>query len=159
MTKKYSNPNFVYYCNDCAKEKGYQLTDNKKPNTCQYCKVTCFANYTDVRLLTIKLPKETGEPFTGDYFNTTAVKDQELKLFKGKANDQTGKILEYFKKVNKEMTPSEVWTNLFDVDNTPITSIRRSMSNLSKGITSPLIKTTKQKTGLYGRPEYIWKLR
>jgi len=54
-------------------------------------------------------------------------------------------------------TPSQVMNWLRDdLGNPPLTSIRRAMSNLStRGL---LVKTNKQHPGLYGRPEYYWKL-
>jgi plasmid rolling circle replication initiator protein Rep len=89
-----------------------------------------------------------------NYYNTTNEKGDNLKENTIKAISQDNVILKYFKD-NKgvKLSPSMVLnrTNL----KCPITSIRRSMSNLtSEGY---LIKTDEKVTGIYGRPEYLWK--
>ena len=90
------------------------------------------------------------------YFNTTCQTGEELKKYTSNAKAQSGIILELFKKHKRQMTPSEVWVNAFDVDSVPLTSIRRAINVLtSEGLLSKTIKT---KTGLYGRPEYYWEL-
>lgn len=90
------------------------------------------------------------------YYNTTSefakILDNSIK----KTKKQEEIILNAFKQIC-EMTPSEVWTNYFDVDNVPITSVRRSITDLTSE--GKLIKTEVKKLGIYGKPEHIWKLK
>jgi predicted ArsR family transcriptional regulator len=90
------------------------------------------------------------------YFNTTCQTGEELKKFTTKSKNQAENILEFFKKQKRAMTPYEVWVNAFDVDSVPITSVRRAMSVLTSN--GSLTKTETMKEGMYGRPEYYWKL-
>lgn len=88
------------------------------------------------------------------FYNTINEKDQ-LDLFNTQASKQESIILNWFRE-NKEklVTPFEVWELLFD-DNTPITSIRRAMTNLTKkGLIN---KTTVQKVEKFGKRNYCWK--
>lgn len=92
-----------------------------------------------------------------NYFNTTHQEGDKLKLYGLKAHKQNAKILLFFLRNKKEFTPSQVWINCFNPDETPLTSIRRSMNVLTnKGA---LEKTDKKVEGIYGRPEYKWRLR
>jgi len=56
---------------------------------------------------------------------------------------------------DKSWTPSEVWQNCFD-ESTPITSVRRSITNLEKR--GELEQTKEQREGFYGKPNYTWRL-
>lgn len=92
-----------------------------------------------------------------DYFNTTNVEGEQLKLYGLKARKQHAKILLFFmRNRGKQFSPTEVWVNLFAPDETPLTSIRRSITVLTKK--GALKKTDKQKEGMYGRPEYKWEV-
>lgn len=92
------------------------------------------------------------------FFNTTRLEGEDLKKAVDKAVSQEEKILNYFKLLKtRELTASEVWRSVFDVDSTPLTSIRRAMTVLmSKGL---LKKTDKQIEGMYGALEHKWKLK
>lgn len=89
------------------------------------------------------------------YYNTTNEKGEKLKEYQAKALTQKEMITRHFlKNKGKEFSPSEVWQKLFDIF-TPITSIRRAISDLTdEGI---LVKTQNQKKGLFGRKEHTWK--
>ncbi len=94
---------------------------------------------------------------TDSYYNTTYVQGEGLKKNIRQANSQTEKILEFFKKnPDREFTPFDIEYNQVLDDNTPITSIRRSITNLEKD--GKLEKTPIQREGAYGRPNYCWKL-
>ena len=84
------------------------------------------------------------------YYNTTKENGNQLLMFVEKAKSQDERILLLMRK-NKEQTPSELIKHF---ENTPITSIRRSLTNLTKQ--GKLTKTDNKKIGLYGRFEYVW---
>lgn len=89
-----------------------------------------------------------------NYFNTTGIKGEQLEMFEAKADSQDVIILEIFRRFNI-LTASECF-KLFPDRTTPITSIRRSITNLyNKG---KLIKTENTKSGIYGRPEYVYEI-
>jgi hypothetical protein len=56
---------------------------------------------------------------------------------------------------HKKLTASEAW-KLFGEDRSPITSIRRAMSNLKRD--KHLFKKDKTKIGIYGDPEHYYEL-
>lgn len=87
------------------------------------------------------------------HHNTTQETGKLLDEYKAKADSQDKKILEFFKghKLGN-YSPSEVHNILGLV--CPLTSTRRSLSNLSnKGF---LVKTFKKVTGIYNRKECTW---
>ena len=88
------------------------------------------------------------------YYNTTSQKGEQLKVAWKKDKSQDNKVMEYFNTHGKA-TPSEVWLHFNKHENNvPITSIRRSITNLTSY--NMLSKTEKKKEGIYGRPEYVW---
>jgi len=94
-----------------------------------------------------------------NYFNTTQLKSTELKEAKMKATKQDEKILQQFKE-NPETSyfASTLWMNLFDVDNTPLTSIRRSINTLyNKGKIERLEE--KADCPMYGKKVFQYKLK
>ena len=96
----------------------------------------------------------------GPYFNTTNLEGEDLRDAKQKATNQNDLVIELFREKQDPMTPSEVWKILIGRNSiksvTPLTSIRRSITSLT---TAGLLElTTNQKTGMFGRPEGIWKL-
>ena len=88
------------------------------------------------------------------YYNTTRQKGEQLKVSWKKTKSQDDKVMEYFHAHGKG-TPSEVWIYFRD-SNVPITSIRRSITNLTNS--NLLSKTNNKKEGVYGRPEYVWEI-
>ena len=85
------------------------------------------------------------------YYNTTSETGDNLKESHKKAESQQQKVLNYFIN-NGESSPSKVASKL----NLLITSVRRCITDLTKE--GHLEKTTRKRKGIYGRPEYIWKL-
>jgi len=96
------------------------------------------------------------------FHNTTGFKGNILKQAEKHCKTQEVEIYNYFKAVTKKkpgtiLTPSMIWKILFQHTGTPITSIRRGITNLTeKGL---LEKTERQKPGIYGKPEHYWKLK
>lgn len=92
------------------------------------------------------------------YYNTTNSQGAVLNSFKSKAKAQEQVIADYFSKHPKNLyAPSDILRLAVAIlePSTPITSVRRAMTNLTtEGI---LIKTNTQKQGPQGRPEYLWK--
>lgn len=94
------------------------------------------------------------------FFNTTSESDQTLQVFDTLADNQDAITLRFYKIKKVGMTPCEVHASLINMkllpDNTPITSIRRSITSLTnKGL---LIKMEAKITGIYGRPAHCWKI-
>lgn len=87
------------------------------------------------------------------YFNTTNETGGLLKEYRRKASSQDVLVLEMF--MNGEpYSPSQVQSAV--LPNAPITSVRRSITNLTT--IGKLIKTGRKVMGLYNRHEYCWKL-
>jgi len=96
---------------------------------------------------------------TNSYHDTTRATYEELKENEIKARTQDQFALLVMKEI-KKMSPSRVWGIMvaegYVNSRTPITSIRRSMSNLKN---EGLIRKTDEKViGPYGRPEFIYEL-
>ena len=98
------------------------------------------------------------------YYNTTKESGNELKFITNKSKKQDDKIKSFFKQnPNKEAIASEVWINLFDATETPLTSIRRSINTLmNAGIIKQVLNEDKEplkrKCQLFGRKVFIYKL-
>jgi len=107
------------------------------------------------------------------FYNTTDEKGNLLEKYKGIAKTQDAKVLALFQ-LYGELSSSECW-KLLDKEDTytsaPLTSYRRSINTLSTQIETKnkdgkiiviqkayLIKTDKKIKGIYGRPEYKWRL-
>lgn len=99
------------------------------------------------------------------FHNTSALEARRLQEAELKANTQEWLIYEwikycYFEGQWTEFTPSFLHSELISNEQisakTPLTSIRRSMSNLTKrGL---LEKTGAQIEGPLGKPEKLWRL-
>lgn len=89
-----------------------------------------------------------------NYYNTTNQSGSTLKDYSEKAMTQDDVIMSLFKSKATLLSPSMILS--MSGMNCPITSIRRSVTNLTKA--GKLEKTDNQVLGLYGRPEYLWKL-
>ena len=86
------------------------------------------------------------------YYNTTNETGDNLKESHRKAESQEQKVLNYFRN-NGEASPSTVASTL----NILLTSVRRCITNLTSY--GYLEKTTEKADGIYGRPEYIWRVQ
>ena len=89
------------------------------------------------------------------YYNTTNEEGKQVKLFNEKNETQDEVVIGIFQIQKRMLSPSDVW-KLYPLVDVPLTSIRRTISDLTKeGL---LIKTPHKKDGIYGRPEYFWQL-
>ena len=99
------------------------------------------------------------------YFNTTRLENKELQQSTSKALTQDECVLAYFHSYdNLGATPERVLRHFKILEtlsdskwhNTPVTSIRRSFSNLKqRGL---IYKTDLMIMGDYGKEIHVWKL-
>ncbi len=89
------------------------------------------------------------------YHNTNNETGAVLERSTAKAERQEDVILNLFKR-GGEYTPDEVWRQLYLGTHTPLTSVRRAITNLT-GL-GLLEKTDRQRPGLYGKNVYIWRV-
>lgn len=91
------------------------------------------------------------------FYNTTNEHGKKLEEYKNKALSQDEIVLKFFKQnPKKSFTVESVWKKNFNTEDTPITSIRRTMTNLTSS--GDLKKLTTKMIGQYGRPVYKWKI-
>jgi hypothetical protein len=95
------------------------------------------------------------------YHNTTDSHGVERRHYSRKAWNQDKLILSYFTgRFENGSTASEVYEGLLQLNwispKTPLTSIRRALTNLMNN--DLLTKTSEQKKGPCGRPEYVYEL-
>lgn len=89
------------------------------------------------------------------YYNTNNESGKELEQSIQQAEKQKAAILKIFQRWGK-LTGSEAW-KLFDPQGkSPLTSTRRSMTDLYNE--GKLVKTKERKKGIYGSPEHYYKL-
>jgi Fe2+ or Zn2+ uptake regulation protein len=88
------------------------------------------------------------------YYNTNNEVGEELETSKERALRQQNRILSYFQTFPKEnFSPQDVWKALYG-DKTPITSVRRAITNLTAA--GKLIKTDFWKISDYGKRCHTW---
>ena len=88
------------------------------------------------------------------YHNTCGIED--TREFERKALTQDEAIMRRFSKGGFESCFAPSYINKYWLPNAPITSVRRSLTGLTKA--GLLIKTSYLVDGPYGRPEGTWKL-
>lgn len=90
------------------------------------------------------------------YFNTNKVRGEKLKEVKIRVGSQNEKILSFFRRhPDMSFTPFEVQRYLL-MGNTPITSIRRAITALTK--LGYLRRTDTVKEEYYGQNNHTWIL-
>jgi hypothetical protein len=97
-----------------------------------------------------------------EYFNTTNLTGTVLKERQFRAGSQNSVILKFFSDRPGELrTPFEIWECLILCNKihrkTPDTSIRRSMTTLTK--MGYLVKTDVKRAGEYGDETHCWRLK
>lgn len=94
---------------------------------------------------------------TERFYNTTDEDDNTNKVLTSIARKQDDIILDYFRNhPDDSFTPEAIHYVRFD-EKTPITSVRRSITNLTAA--GRLEKTDEKQLGVYGRMNYKWKYR
>jgi len=90
-----------------------------------------------------------------NYFNTNNESGHQLKESNLNAMKQEEAILKIFQRC-KKLTASECW-KIYDFNRkTPLTSVRRAITNLCDY--GQLEKTEQMKEGLYGKNEHVYKV-
>lgn len=91
------------------------------------------------------------------YHNTTNEVGSNLVSYDFTAQKQSDAVLDLFK-IWKRLSPSHCHLKYISGGkvNTPLTSIRRSITDLTKE--GKLEMTSEKMKGSYGRNEYIWKI-
>ena len=95
---------------------------------------------------------------TPHYYNTLNINGQNLLNAIENAKKQEDRIMVIMQAKRRPMSPSqilEVYKSWF-TGNTPLTSIRRALSNLTKA--DKLEMTPDRIMGIYGQPEHKWQL-
>lgn len=89
------------------------------------------------------------------YYNTNNEVGDELDTSKEKALRQQNRILSYFQTFpDQSFSPEEVYNALYS-DNTPLTSVRRAITNLTDA--GKLIKTDIFKVSSFGKKAHSWR--
>lgn len=93
------------------------------------------------------------------YWNTNKLAGESLSQAIEKAKTQETKILLFFKShPHKSFAPHEIGLCLeFFLKRTPITSIRRAITNLERS--GQLMKTDRMINGQYGKPVHTWRFK
>ena len=94
-----------------------------------------------------------------NYHNTNNETGEEIKLSHKKAHSQKVDVLALYKLMpDVRLSASEVYSLLGYVsNNTPITSIRRCITNLMNE--GHLVKLSDKRKGMYGKPESFYQLK
>lgn len=94
------------------------------------------------------------------YFNTNNLFGEELKAAEKITQSQDEMVLECYKKLSIPAGPSMIYKYLINTGKigkkTPITSLRRSITSLTKD--GLLKKTEKRVMGDWGQKEHMWIL-
>lgn len=95
------------------------------------------------------------------FHNTLGLSGGELNTAEKKAHNQESLILDFFKRRAQynSYTPAEIW-QVFNGQgyNWPLTSVRRSISNLTDK-KKVLIKLNEKRRGIFGLTNHTWKLK
>jgi hypothetical protein len=90
------------------------------------------------------------------FYNTTNEQGEQLKAYTEKAESQQQKILKFFKEQPAVEYGSSQLVRLIFNNQTPITSVRRSVTNLINE--GKLTYSGRTRTGMYNRSERLVKL-
>ena len=91
------------------------------------------------------------------YYNTTGLSGEELQKAKSKAVTQDDRVFLIMQIKARPMSASIIWgAYRANFGNCPLTSIRRSLSNLKQY--GSIRWTGEYKKGIYGKPERLWEV-
>lgn len=91
------------------------------------------------------------------FYNTIGLAGEDLKKAVADATDQDKAVLLIYENTNKPFSPSEILRLIEKTGKKPpITSIRRSITNLTKQ--GKLVKMDEMREGIYGKPEHKWRI-
>jgi hypothetical protein len=89
------------------------------------------------------------------FHNTTHETGETRATYRQSAMKQEEAVLALFRARRLPMSPSQVWRH-YGADLTPLTSIRRAISNLTRD--GLLEKMEVKVEGIYSHPEHLWRL-
>ena len=93
-----------------------------------------------------------------NWHNTIDAQDDELKQHEAKAETQSDRILRMFRgHPERDFTPCEIHNSLGTIDQPLLTSVRRSISNLTRD--GHLERTKTRRLGAHGAMNYTWQLK
>ena len=93
-----------------------------------------------------------------DFHNTINAQDEELKQHEAKSETQGERILRIFSgHPERSFTPCEIHNSLGTIDQPLLTSIRRSITNLTRD--GYLERTSTRRLGAHGAMNYTWQLK
>lgn len=93
------------------------------------------------------------------YWNTTPLPVSELAAAIARAEKQDEAVMCIFRALGGELGPSQVWKiGTANGMAWVLTSVRRSMSNLSDPKCGALVKLRTTRMGLFGAREHLWAL-
>ncbi|MGH8029885.1 MAG: hypothetical protein ACREO3_08125 [Arenimonas sp.] len=107
-----------------------------------------------------------GEPATArvvagcnsNFFNTTRETGEQLRTARATAARQDELVLRIFERARRPLSPSQVWQSGGGDAVWLLTSVRRSITNLSAGDVPLLAKTADKRIGAHGRCEHLWRI-
>ncbi len=102
-------------------------------------------------------PNGNVQEMASNFYNTNKTTGTELKEAKKRNLAQAEKILKFLSEhPNIKFTACRIHKYLFN-DNTPLTSTRRSLSDLKNA--GFVVKLDQMVKGVYGRNVHLWKVR
>jgi hypothetical protein len=94
-------------------------------------------------------------PVRDSYFNTTRLVGPQAQEYRGKAKSERELILQFFQAHPfNEFGPSDVFQR---VPGIILNNVRRAITDLTAD--RKLEKMKRLQTGIYNRPEHVWRLR
>lgn len=111
-----------------------------------YCRV-CWPPLVDA------VEKRTS---AGTFYNTTSASGDKLKEYREIVGRQDAAVLEYMRRhPHTTVSAEDIHTAVELLSHGPLTSVRRSLTNLMK---AGQVMKSGQTEGRYGRPITLWKL-
>jgi hypothetical protein len=89
------------------------------------------------------------------HYNTNKESGQNLAESNTKAKTQEAQLLQMYR-MNMQLSASQAW-KLYQGKNTPLTSIRRGITNLCNA--GKLVKTDQMVKGIFGKKEHLYKIK
>tara|TARA_Y100000356_G_C11036922_1_gene171400 strand:+ start:189 stop:521 length:333 start_codon:yes stop_codon:yes gene_type:complete len=91
------------------------------------------------------------------YFDTTNLKDEELKMYNAQAYKQEDLVMYLIEEFEDSIaSPSMIWNRMNTLGRKiPLTSVRRAMTVLTRN--GHLMRLHRQVKGEYGKSEYMWQ--
>lgn len=96
-----------------------------------------------------------------DFHNTVPLPEEQLPQARETAAKQKGIVLDFFRqRFSMSFTPMEVWKEVNHITSGTsmlLTSVRRSITDLTKGDRLIKCQWSESKMGAYGKPNRVWR--